>query len=130
VPLHKRARVVQERALSPRTLYYGNEIVFWEYIEAKGDPYRVRYDLPKLSLDATDDGGIWVVATCLTQPRSPAWVWENWLALLEAKRAFQSIDVNNQPVVSDANWSQYTCEALTAFLDNLDQDEYVYPSAP
>jgi len=58
------------------------------------------------------------------------WVWESRLALLEAKRAFQRIDDNNRPVVSDANWSQYTCEALTAFLDNPDQDEYIYPSAP
>jgi hypothetical protein len=47
------------------------------------------------------------------------------LALLEAKKAFQHIDDNNQPVVSDTNWSQYTCEALTAFLDNPDQDEYI-----
>ena len=32
-------------------------------VEFREDPYRVRYDLPKLKLDATDDDGIWVVAT-------------------------------------------------------------------
>jgi hypothetical protein len=97
-------------------------------LEFREDPYRVRYDLPKLNLDATDDGGIWVVAT--KEPGVSPWVWKSRLALLEAKKAFQRIDDNNRPVVSDANWSQYTCEALTAFLDNPDQDEYIYPSAP
>jgi hypothetical protein len=34
-PLHKRAWVVQERALSPRTLYYSSEMIFWECIQSK-----------------------------------------------------------------------------------------------
>lgn len=97
-------------------------------LEFREDPYRVRYDLPKLKLDATDDGGIWVVAT--KKSGVSPWTWESRLALLEAKKAFQRIDDKYQPVVSDANWSQYTCEALTAFLDNPDQNEYIYPSAP
>ncbi|KUJ13401.1 HET-domain-containing protein [Mollisia scopiformis] len=29
-PLHRRAWVVQERALCPRTLYYGADMIFWE----------------------------------------------------------------------------------------------------
>ena len=33
-PLHRRAWVVQERALSPRTLYYGSTGIFWECREA------------------------------------------------------------------------------------------------
>ena len=32
-PLHRRAWVVQERALAPRTLYFGSEMVFWECVE-------------------------------------------------------------------------------------------------
>jgi len=97
-------------------------------LQFREDPYRVRYDLPKLSLDATDDGGIWVMTT--KEPGVSPWVWKSRLALLEAKKAFQRIDDNNQPVVSDAHWSQYTCEALTALLDDSDQNEYIYPSAP
>ncbi|MCJ1438234.1 hypothetical protein MMC27_007621 [Xylographa pallens] len=31
-PLHRRAWVVQERALAPRTLYFGSEMVFWECV--------------------------------------------------------------------------------------------------
>ncbi|KAF2432003.1 HET-domain-containing protein, partial [Tothia fuscella] len=34
-PLHTRAWVIQERTLSPRTLYYGSKIIFWECISAK-----------------------------------------------------------------------------------------------
>ena len=96
-------------------------------LEFREDPYRVRYDLPELKLDATDDGGIWVVAT--KKPGVSPWLWKSRLALLEAKKAFQRIDDNDQPVVSDAHWSQYTCEALTVFVDNPDRDEYIYPSA-
>jgi hypothetical protein len=32
-PLHRRAWVVQERALAPRTLYFGSDIVYWECVE-------------------------------------------------------------------------------------------------
>ncbi|MCJ1390639.1 hypothetical protein MMC18_003500 [Xylographa bjoerkii] len=32
-PLHRRAWVVQERALAPRTLYFGSEMLFWECVE-------------------------------------------------------------------------------------------------
>jgi len=32
-PLHRRAWVVQERALAPRTLHFGSEMVFWECVE-------------------------------------------------------------------------------------------------
>ncbi|MCJ1400519.1 hypothetical protein MMC11_003725 [Xylographa trunciseda] len=32
-PLHRRAWVVQEQALAPRTLYFGYEMVFWECVE-------------------------------------------------------------------------------------------------
>ena len=97
-------------------------------LEFRENPHRVRHGLHKLSLDATDDGGIWEVET-ETLGASP-WVWTSRLVLLEAKKAFQRIDDNNRPVVSDAHWSQYTCEALTALLDNSDQDEYIDPSAP
>ena len=34
-PLHRRAWVVQERALATRTLYFGSEMVFWECKEAE-----------------------------------------------------------------------------------------------
>lgn len=34
-PLHTRTWVVQERALSPRTLFYGSEMIFWEGVESK-----------------------------------------------------------------------------------------------
>jgi hypothetical protein len=44
-------------------------------LEFREDPYRVRYDLPKLKLDATDNGGIWVVAT--EGPGVSPWVWES-----------------------------------------------------
>lgn len=32
-------------------------------LELREDPVRVRYDLSSLSVDATDDGGIWTVET-------------------------------------------------------------------
>lgn len=35
-PLHRRAWVVQERALAPRTLHFGSEMVFWECVEGNG----------------------------------------------------------------------------------------------
>jgi hypothetical protein len=38
-PLHRRAWVVQERALSPRTLYYGSTGLFWECREADASDY-------------------------------------------------------------------------------------------
>ncbi|KUJ17717.1 HET-domain-containing protein, partial [Mollisia scopiformis] len=38
-PLQKRAWVIQERALSPRTLYYGSEMIFWECIQSKASEY-------------------------------------------------------------------------------------------
>ena len=34
-PLHTRAWVVQERALSPRTLYYGSEMIYWECVRCR-----------------------------------------------------------------------------------------------
>lgn len=34
-PLHRRAWVLQERTLSPRTLYYGSQMIFWECVSAK-----------------------------------------------------------------------------------------------
>ena len=48
------------------------------------------------------------------------------MALLEAKIAFQTIDDNDRPVLSGANLSQYTCEALTAFLDNPSETKYIH----
>ena len=53
-------------------------------LESREDPYRMRYDLPKLKLDATDDGGIWVVdlsefswvATRLCLPDMKDWAQE------------------------------------------------------
>lgn len=97
-------------------------------LEFREDPVRVRHNVSSLRVDATDDGGIWRVQT-KERGKSP-WTWERRLALLEAKKVFQSIDDNNQPVVSDAHLSQYTCEALTACLNYPDQDEYIYPSLP
>ena len=94
-------------------------------LEFREVPERMRYDLPHLRIDATDDGGIWLVAT--RQQGLYPWTWKRRVALLEAKKAFQRIDDNNRPVVSDANSSQYTCEALTACLDNPEQNEYIYP---
>lgn len=34
-PLHRRAWVVQERTLSPRTVYFGSNMIFWECIEGR-----------------------------------------------------------------------------------------------
>ena len=33
--LHTRAWVVQERALSPRTLYYGSDMIYWECVQCR-----------------------------------------------------------------------------------------------
>lgn len=33
-PLHRRGWVTQERALAPRTLYFGSDMVYWECVEA------------------------------------------------------------------------------------------------
>jgi hypothetical protein len=79
----------------------------------------------RLKIDATDDGGIWVVKK--HKDKSP-WVWNRRLALLEAKRAFKHIDDDNRPGLSDNYLAQYTCEALTACLDSSALDECVCPS--
>lgn len=97
-------------------------------LEFRDDPERVRHDLPLLRVDATDDGGIWTVET--KGWNKHPWIWGRRLALLDAKKAFQYIDDDNQPVVSDAHLSQYTCEALTACLNYPYEDEYIYPSLP
>lgn len=90
-------------------------------LEFREDPERVRHDLPLLRLDATDDGGIWTVET--REWNKYPWMFVRRLALLDAKKAFQCIDDDNQPVVSDAHLSQYTCEALTACLNYPYEDE-------
>ena len=46
-PLHRRAWVVQERALAPRTLHFGSEMVYWECVEGKGfegEPWKQERD--------------------------------------------------------------------------------------
>jgi hypothetical protein len=96
-------------------------------IEFREEPVqRVCRDLNHLKISATDDGGIWRVVT-KGQGKHP-WTWSNRLALLEAKKAFQRIDDDNRPEISDAQLAQYTCEALTACLDPKSENEYVYPS--
>lgn len=97
-------------------------------VEFREEQIRVIQEQGLLKIDATDDGGIWSVET-REQGKSP-WKWGKRLALLEAKRAFQRIDDDNRAVVPDANWAQYTCEALTSYLEYPDQKEYVYPSPP
>ncbi|OCK88166.1 uncharacterized protein K441DRAFT_700744 [Cenococcum geophilum 1.58] len=89
-------------------------------LEFRGDRVRVHHNLFSLRVDATDDGGIWKVET-KGLDKHP-WTWKSRLALLEAKKAFRCIDDDNQPVVPDANLSQYTCEALTACLSYPDRD--------
>jgi hypothetical protein len=89
---------------------------------------RVCHDLGHLKISATDDGGIWRVAT--EEPGKYPWIWSHRLALLEAKKAFQRIDDNNQPEISDDQLAQYTGEALTACLDPKCGNEYVYPFPP
>jgi hypothetical protein len=97
-------------------------------LEFREEPVRERCSLSSLRVDATDDGGIWTVET--VEPGKSPWTWGRRLALLEAKNAFRLIDNDGRPVVSDAHLSQYTCEALTAYLNYPDQDEYIYPSLP
>jgi hypothetical protein len=92
----------------------------------RGEPIRERNETAHIKFDATDDGGIWTTATTTLGKRP--WTWGKRLALLEANRAFHHIDLENRPVVSDANWSQYTCEALTACLNYPDEKEYISPS--
>jgi hypothetical protein len=49
-PLHQRAWIIQERALSPRTLYYGSTGLLWECREADAsdfDPMGLPYTLKK-----------------------------------------------------------------------------------
>jgi hypothetical protein len=92
------------------------------------EPVREQFKLDSITIDATDDGGIWEVGT--EEPGKDPWMWKRRLALLEAKKAFQRIDDDNKPVTSDTNWSQYTCEALTACLKYPDQNEYISPSPP
>jgi len=75
----------------------GNETM----LAFRAGPVREHYDLPSLTVDATDDGSIWTVET--KQRGKCRWMWRSRLALLEAKKAFQRIDDNGQPVVSDAH---------------------------
>ena len=97
--------------------------------EFREEPIRMTYNLNNhLKIDATDDGGIWSVGT--KEKDNRPWIWRRRLALLEAKKAFQRIDINNRPEISDRQLSQYTCEALTACIDNeKNGDEYSYPSS-
>ena len=97
-------------------------------LEFREEPVRERCSLSSLRVDATDDGGIWTVET--KEPGKSPWTWGKRLALLEAKRVFRSINNDGRPVVSDDHLSQYTCEALTAYLNYPNQDEYIYPSLP
>ncbi|CZR64695.1 uncharacterized protein PAC_14594 [Phialocephala subalpina] len=50
-PLHTRAWVVQERALSPRTLFFGSEMIFWECIRSRASEYEPQME------DLWDAGG-------------------------------------------------------------------------
>jgi hypothetical protein len=97
-------------------------------IEFREEQIRISHDQAFMNIDATDDGGIWSVET--NEHGKKPWKWGKRLAILEAKKAFEQIDIDNRAVVSDANWSQYTCEALTSFLQYPDQKEYVCPSLP
>jgi len=94
-------------------------------LEFQEEPCRRTDWVSKLRIDATDDGGIWVVEK--REGKSP-WTWKRRLALLEAKRAFQRIDNGNRPGLSDDNLAQYTCEALTECLGPSISDECVCPS--
>jgi hypothetical protein len=94
-------------------------------LEFQEEPYHIYDNLPGLDVSATDDGGIWVVAT-EEQGKLP-WKCKERLVFLEAKRAFQRIGDDNKPIVSSSHLAQYTCEALTQHLKYLGQKEYIYP---
>lgn len=83
-------------------------------VKFRGELIRERNTENALKFDATDDGSIWDVWT--NMPGKVPWEWGKRLAILEAAKAFHHIDRENRAVVSDANWAQYTCEALTACL--------------
>jgi hypothetical protein len=91
-------------------------------LEFREEPYRQACCMTELRVDATDDGGIWVVRK--SKDKSP-WMWNRRLTLLEAKRVFQRIDDDNRLGQSDDHLTQYTCETLTACLENSEEDEYV-----
>ncbi len=93
-------------------------------LEFREEPYRVSHQTAHLRINATDDGGIWVVET--KQPGKSPWVWTRRVALLEAKRAFQSINGKSRRTVRDTHLLQYRCEALSACLDEPDRNEYIY----
>jgi hypothetical protein len=96
-----------------------------DLVEFREEPCRRAAWVSKLRIDATDDGGIWAVNR--HNGKSP-WTWNRRLALLEGKKAFQRIDDDNRPGLSDDHLAQYTCEALTACLDPKGLGEYVCPS--
>ncbi|MCJ1322547.1 hypothetical protein MMC15_007896 [Xylographa vitiligo] len=52
-PLHRRAWVVQERALAPRTLHFGSEMVFWECVQ--GTASEERPDFKATASRSSDD---------------------------------------------------------------------------
>jgi hypothetical protein len=107
---------------TPTNLYAEQDPTNKIMLEFREEPYRREYWMGKLRIDATDDGGIWVVEK--NEDKSP-WTWKRRLALLEAKRTFQHIDDDHRPGLSDDNLAQYTCETLTACLENSEEDEYV-----
>jgi hypothetical protein len=107
---------------TPTNLYAEQNPANNTLLEFREEPCRRAYRVTKLRIDATDDGGIWVVGK--SKVKAP-WMWKRRLALLEAKRAFQHIDDDHRPGLSDDNLAQYTCETLTACLENSEEDEYV-----
>jgi len=62
-------------------------------VRFRGEPIRERNKSAHIKFDATDDGGIWTTAT--TALGKCPWTWGKRLALLEAKRAFHHIDLEN-----------------------------------
>ena len=47
-PLHRRAWVVQERTLAPRTLHFGSEMIFWECVQGRAsetEPWKGQREL-------------------------------------------------------------------------------------
>lgn len=112
-PLHTRAWVVQERALSPRTLYYGSGMIFWECIRTRASEYEPQME------DLWGDSGKWLrddspgglsrngmknaFKSLLDRRKNPSYrAWNKfWRKLVRGYTACQmSVDNNKWPAIA------------------------------
>ncbi|KAK9802264.1 hypothetical protein SCARD494_00197 [Seiridium cardinale] len=82
-PLHRRGWVVQERALSPRTLHFGFKMVYWECIEGSASEARPGMQERHIVVDSNDPAlahgaGVKTALQAIRLSTSRGGAWEEW----------------------------------------------------